>query len=310
MKKIILGAILLFSVMSCTKEEDINEIPVESNIKKITDGSVKEGYLGTIKGARIVNKTMSWGADIIETGTDSKITLIYISNDVMFLDFSAWGKPVGNTGEPYWLEKPTYTQGSHLVTKIENGKIYFWDYHIFQKDWVKCEHVLDLSSAKDNGNGTVNCFMGGINGSGTRIGQHIHNLQNNNEYVLDIDTTSPPDEEKPIYKNIDSFVFKFSEIVTYKNGVEYSVQKTPITVSYDAKLGTVIYSRQGSFGVNDIITYNYHVLKEVDGSLFVEDDVFTVDHFMRLKISSSKIEVFEMSNESIQVSEFKDWELR
>jgi hypothetical protein len=121
---------------------------------------------------------------------------------------------------------------------------------------------------------------------------------------------NPPKNEKPIYKNMDSFVFNFSEIVTYKNGKEYSVQKTPITVKYDTNHETVIYSRQGSLGVNDIITYSYHVLKEVDGSLFVEDDSFTVDHFMRLKISSSKIEVFEMYNESTQVSEFKDWELR
>lgn len=185
MKKILLGVIILFSTLSCTNDEVAKENP-EEPLNSISDGSVKEGYLGTILGARIVNATMAWGADVVNTGTDSKLSLVKVDGSIFYLTFSVWGKPKGNTGEPYWLEKPTYKDGDYLVTKIKDGKIYFSDYHIFNKDWVGCEHVLDLSGAKDNGNGTVNCFMGGINGSATRIGQHVHNLQNNYEYVIDI----------------------------------------------------------------------------------------------------------------------------
>lgn len=171
MKKIILGAILLFSVMSCTKEEDINEIPVQSNIEKITDGSVKEGYVGTVMGA---NKIAFYNDELkLEPVKMTNYSLIYLvyMDDNIFLTFSDWGSP--ESGAPF------YTQGDYVVYKVEKGKVYFWYEHKVLDNWIKCEHVLDIS------NGVGEAYLGGLFGSKKRYGNHSHGVMNSTDYFID-----------------------------------------------------------------------------------------------------------------------------
>lgn len=143
------------------------------------------------------------------------------------------------------------------------------------------------------------------------------------------DTTTPtivkPDYEKPINNYTDSFEVKFSEIVRYENEKEISVQKTPITVTYKAYKGELIFDRQGSFGAGDIIRRKYWVSPTIGWSFMVEvmdysggnplegyllDNDYYPKNYSRWNIGQSKIEVFEMGSDSTKVGEFKDWELR
>lgn len=136
---------------------------------------------------------------------------------------------------------------------------------------------------------------------------------------------NPPQSQIPINTYTDSFVLKFSEIARYKDGKEISVQKTPITLTYNASQGEFIFDRQGPFGASDIIRRKYWISPTIGWSFLAEvmdysggdciggyllsNDYLPKD-YSRWNISQTKIEIFEMGNNSTQVGKFKDWELR
>ena len=173
MKKIILGAVLLISVLSCTKEETVNDTQVKSNIERISDGSVKEGYIGTIGEAKkLVYRGDPIGMDFVPVQNTNKsmVFLVYADENV-FLTFSDWGSP--ETGAPF------YTQGDYIVYKVEKGKVYFYYEHKIGEKWVKCEHVLNLS------NGIKHVYLGGNFGSEIRNGNHPTGVFDPNDYFID-----------------------------------------------------------------------------------------------------------------------------
>lgn len=169
MKKILLGAVLLFGTLSCTKDEVVKENLEQTIINHTSDGSVKEGYLGDIwEVSELTNVNDKIRLEPVIIGAHSQVHLIYAGGNSMYLSFSEWGSPeVGAT---------FYTQGNYPVSKVEKGKIYFIYEHKQAKEFIKCMHVLDLSGSVEGNAGTKECYLGGEYGSKTRKGNHSTNV--------------------------------------------------------------------------------------------------------------------------------------